>query len=71
MKLFDYRKLRGITRRVAARELGVTEGSFYRWECGRMPQPNDIIKIRNWSAGAVTADDLMAQYEAARQAASA
>lgn len=61
MRLVHYRKLKALTRRAAAAELGVTEVTLWRWETGRQtPRPADIGNIRDWSQGAVTADDLIA-----------
>lgn len=59
MKLLDYRKKLRLTRREASAQLGVTESTLFRWERGRVPRAEDMRKIRNWSDGAVTADDMI------------
>ena len=60
MKLKDYRKLRGLTRRAAGEALGVNQITIWRWETGRSaPRPEQARVIIAWSAGAVTAADLL------------
>lgn len=60
MKLQDYRKLLGLSRAKAAAELGTTTTTIYRWETGRMyPSIEAAKRIREWTKGAVTLDDLL------------
>ena len=60
MQLIEYRKLRGLTRLQIAGELQTTENTVYRWETGKqMPRREDLKRIKEWSNGAVTADDFV------------
>ena len=60
MKLKDYRALIKISRAKAGAALGVTGLSIWRWETGRcMPGGEMLAKIKTWSKGAVTADDVL------------
>lgn len=60
MKLIDYRKLMGLSRAKAAAQLGTTGPTIYRYETGRMlPSHKAAARIREWSKGAVTLDDLL------------
>lgn len=60
MKLQDYRKLLGLSRAKAASQLGTTGVTIYRYETGRMlPSIKAATRIREWSKGAVTLDDLL------------
>ena len=60
MKLIDYRKLMGLSRAKAAAQLNTTGTTLYRYETGRMaPSAKAITRIRTWSKGAATADDLV------------
>lgn len=60
MKLQDYRKLLGLSRAKAAAQLSTTGVTIYRYETGRMlPSHKAAQRIRNWSKGAVTLDDLL------------
>lgn len=62
MRLEDYRKLRGLTGSEAAEELEVDQATYWRWEVGKAtPTTANIRKIREWSKGAVTADDLVGE----------
>lgn len=64
MQLEQYRKLRKLSRRAAAIELKCAENTLYRWEKGRQtPRPKDLKKIREWSGGAVTANDFFELLE--------
>lgn len=64
MNLKDYREIRNITAVEAAKELGVTYLRYWRWESGDiMPKIDQMIKIKRWSKGAVTADDFYSQHE--------
>lgn len=58
MKIDEYIKLRRITYIKAAEELKVDYSTLYRWiNSGAMPRPAKLKKIREWSSGAVTAND--------------
>lgn len=60
MQLIEYRKLRSLTRLQVAGELQTTENTVYRWETGKqMPRRDDLKRIKQWSGGAVTADDFV------------
>lgn len=60
MKLQDYRKLLGLSRAKAAAQLNTTGVTIYRYETGRMlPSTKAMTRIKHWSKGAVTADDLL------------
>jgi DNA-binding XRE family transcriptional regulator len=60
MKLQDYRKLLGLSRAKAAAQLNTTGVTLYRYETGRMfPSIKACTRIRDWSKGAVTLDDLL------------
>lgn len=60
MKLIDYRKLMGLSRAKAAAQLGTTGVTIYRYESGRMlPSIKACTRIRDWSKGAVTLEDLV------------
>lgn len=65
MKLIDYRKLMGLSRAKAAAQLNTTGVTLYRYETGRMaPSPKAMARIKHWSKGAVSADDLLKGGEA-------
>lgn len=58
LQLENYRRLMRLTRKEAAIQLGCAPNTIYRWEKGRQtPRPQDLKKIREWSVGAVTAND--------------
>lgn len=60
MKLLHYRILSGKTRAEAAAELDVSVPTYWKWETGKaVPCPSNIREIVKWSAGAVTAADLV------------
>lgn len=60
MKLIDYRKLMGLSRAKAAAQLNTTGVTIYRYETGRiLPSVKASTRIRNWSKGAVTLEDLL------------
>lgn len=60
MKLIDYRKLMGLSRAKAAAQLNTTGVTIYRYESGRMsPSPKMALRIKGWSKGAVTLDELL------------
>jgi transcriptional regulator with XRE-family HTH domain len=60
MKLQDYRKLLGLSRAKVAAQLGTTGTTIYRYETGRMlPSVKAATRIREWSKGAVTLEDLV------------
>jgi transcriptional regulator with XRE-family HTH domain len=66
MLLKDYRKLARLTRQQTGDALGVTGITIWRWETGRaMPGTETLLKIKEWSKGAVTADDVLAVRETA------
>lgn len=66
MLLRDFRKIRNISPGLAAAELGVTYVTYWRWEERKVtPSNGNIRRIRDWSKGAVTADDLQAEKAAA------
>ena len=68
MQLLEFRKLRRLSRAALGRELGGVAGvTVWRWETGRaIPQPRMIARIREYSGGAVTADDHHQAAEAYR-----
>lgn len=58
MTINDYIKLKRMTYVKAAEELSVDYATVYRWiHSGSMPRPAMLKKIREWSNGAVTAND--------------
>ena len=58
MTIDQYIKLKGLSYIAAAAELGVDYSTLYRWiNSGSMPRPATLKKIREWSNGAVTAND--------------
>ena len=60
MKLAEYRNLRALSRKAAAKELGVSEVSYWRWESGKVtPSSEWQKKIAAWSDGAVMPNDLV------------
>lgn len=61
MKLKEYREsVRRIGPTEAASELGVSYVRYWRWEQGKaVPQTSALRRIREWSAGQVTADDFI------------
>lgn len=61
MKLKEYREsVRQIGPTEAAKELGVAYIRYWRWEQGKaVPQASALRRIREWSAGQVTADDFI------------
>ncbi len=60
MKLTPYRESIGLNIREAAAQIGVTHESMRRYENGeRTPSVEMIALIREWSRGAVTADDFV------------
>lgn len=60
MRLFEYRKLKQLSRQQAADQIGVNASTYWRWEKSiTTPKPVDIRKIFNWSNGAVTANDFI------------
>ena len=64
MKLKDYRKLRGLTRRAVGEALGVNQITIWRWETGKTaPRRTQVRAVIAWSAGAVTAADLLGACE--------
>lgn len=59
-----YRELRGLSRAQAAAELKTSRVTVYRWELGQIaPSPSTIRKVREWSQGAVTGDDMLAPHQ--------
>jgi len=58
MTIDQYIKLKRMTYVEAAAELGVDYTTLYRWinSCS-MPRTETLKKIRDWSDGAVTAND--------------
>lgn len=70
MKLADYRKLLGLSRAAFARQVGTTGVTVYRWETGRMAaSPASIRAVWAATQGAVTADELLAPFQARKGAA--
>jgi DNA-binding XRE family transcriptional regulator len=60
VKLDAYRKLSGKSQAECAAELGVSVPTYWKWETGKMaPCAFNIREIIDWSAGAVTAADLI------------
>lgn len=58
MKLKKYREGRNIKQNQAAEELDVTKDVYNSWEYGvRIPRPENMKKIAEWSGGQVTAND--------------
>jgi transcriptional regulator with XRE-family HTH domain len=57
VKLKAYRELRRLTQADVAEQLGTDQVNVCRWEDGTIPRPDMVRKIRNWSGGAVTAED--------------
>ena len=58
MTIDQYIKLKRMTYVEAAAELGVDYTTLYRWiNSGSMPRTETLKKIREWSDGAVTAND--------------
>lgn len=61
MTIDNYIKLKRMTYKKAAEELGVHYTTIYRWiEAGTMPEKPMLKKISEWSEGAVTANDFTA-----------
>ena len=62
MLLQDYLTKKKLTKYKAAKELGVTWNTVWRWTTGRTtPLPDQIERVQQWSGGKVTANDWMAQ----------
>ena len=57
MKLKAYRELRLLTQAEVAEQLGTHTANVCRWEDGTIPRIEMVRKIREWSGGAVTAED--------------
>jgi predicted site-specific integrase-resolvase len=58
MTIDSYIKLKRMTHKKAAEELGVNYTTLYRWiKTGIMPKKPMLKKINEWSEGAVTAND--------------
>ena len=65
MQFQDYLKTKSITQEEAAKQLGVGQGVCSLWATGkRIPRPESMAKITEWSGGEVTANDF---YSEARQ----
>lgn len=66
MKLIAYRSRRRMTQAEAARELGISKSYFCQLETGQAVASLPLAaRIRDWSAGRVTLDDLAPSREAA------
>lgn len=64
MLLTDYRKKQDITQKEAAEQLSVSRDVYCSWEYGiRMPRPDSLQKITEWSDGNVTANDFIENYK--------
>ena len=57
MKLKQYRELRQMTQAEVAEQIGTDKTNVCRWEDGTIPRADMVRKIREWSGGAVTAED--------------
>lgn len=58
MQFAEYLKKNNITQEEAAKELGVVQGVCSLWASGkRIPRPDKMAKITEWSGGEVTAND--------------
>ena len=57
VKLKAYRELLGLTQADVAERLGTDQANVCRWEDGTIPRIEMVRKIREWSGGAVTAED--------------
>lgn len=66
MKLLAYRARKRLTQAEAARELGISKSYFCQLETGQAVASLPLAaRIRDWSAGRVTLDDLAPSAEAA------
>lgn len=64
MTLLEYLKTKNIKQEDAARDLGVGQGVCSMWANGkRIPRPDRMAKITEWSGGEVTANDFYQQGE--------
>lgn len=60
MKLKDYREGLRIEASQAAKELGVSVSTYWRWEAGlSAPRRIKQLKILDWSGGKVTPNDFL------------
>jgi predicted DNA-binding transcriptional regulator AlpA len=60
MTIDQYIQLKRMTYLAAAEELGVDYTTLYRWiNAETMPRPAMLKKIKEWSNGAVTANDFI------------
>lgn len=58
MQFSEYLKENNITQEEAARQLGVGQGVCSLWATGkRIPRPDRMAKITEWSGGEVKAND--------------
>lgn len=57
-KIKVYRERLGMTQEQLARELGITQGAVWQWECG-MTTPRPAILLRLASLFGVTIDELI------------
>ncbi len=64
--LFARRMAEGISRRAAAKEIGVTETNLRHWEAGVRPQDRYWPKLSAWLG--ITVDEIRASYQAERAA---
>jgi transcriptional regulator with XRE-family HTH domain len=66
MQLAEYLRLNGMTAAVFARQVGMTRQAVGNYLSGdRFPHPEKLIRIKEVTAGLVTAEDFVAQYAAA------
>lgn len=64
MLLKKYCKIKKITQRNAAKEIGVKLATFRGWIYGhRTPRLSGLNMIKKWSGGEVTANDFYASNE--------
>lgn len=61
LQLSKYLELRQITMAQAAKELGTNRSTVYRWCSGTVPRSDEMTRIRDWSNGAVMANDFFYQ----------
>lgn len=64
MQFQEYLKENNIKQEEAAKQLGVCQGVCSLWATGkRIPRPDRMAKITEWSGGEVTANDFYAKEE--------
>ena len=72
MDLKSWRKDRELTQAAAGEMLGLSQPTLAKIEAGgQWPTPDTIARIENGTAGAVTANDILATYQAAQSASEA